>query len=336
MPNHPKWKFPCIECAKPVKSNQKGIECSICIKWVHLKCTNLAQEEYDSLENNANMPFYCLNCKPRLLYTDAIPENTIPSSTSSPSTETNLNYTTDDSFSPSLNDSISFSDASSANSSDFVYVDESDSDSESLGLNFESLPVLPNTLSNIKKKTPTLQFTFTRTINYKYPCSVCLGPCKEKIQDSICCTLCDEWVHRKCTDLTLDQFKTYCSPDHAGDPFYCANCLFGNCTRQNQDDQICLSASDIELADINDTIQNICPNSVFRDKENTQMSDYYTMDELNVEIKKTPDDILLIHINAVSLCKNIEAIIDRLAELKKQPSILFISETKVQDSKLKM
>ena len=35
-----------------------------------------------------------------------------------------------------------------------------------------------------------------------------------------------------------------------------------------------------------------------------------------------------------SLCKNIEAITDRLAELKKQPSILFISETKVQDSKL--
>ena len=131
----------------------------------------------------------------------------------------------------------------------------------------------------------------------------------------------------------MDQFKTYCSPDHAGDPFYCVNCLFGNCTSQNLENQICLNATDIELADINGTIHNICPNSVFRDKDDTQLSEYYTMDELNIEIKKTPDNILLIHINAVSLCKNIEAITDMLAELNKQPSILFISETKVQDSK---
>ena len=75
MPNNPKWKYPCIECAKPVKSNQKGIECSICNKWVHLKCTDLT----DSLEANENMPFYCLNCVPRLLYADGLfGNNTLP------------------------------------------------------------------------------------------------------------------------------------------------------------------------------------------------------------------------------------------------------------------
>ena len=71
----PNWKFPCIKCAKPVKSNQKGIECGICFKWVHFKCTNLTKDEYDSLETNANMPFYCLNCKPGIPFTDVIAEN---------------------------------------------------------------------------------------------------------------------------------------------------------------------------------------------------------------------------------------------------------------------
>ena len=96
MPNNPKWKFPCIECAKPVKSNQKGIECSTCIKWVHLKCTNLTQSQYHSLEANENIPFYCLSCKPRLLYTDVISENAIPSTNSFPS----LNTDTDNPITP--------------------------------------------------------------------------------------------------------------------------------------------------------------------------------------------------------------------------------------------
>ena len=111
------------------------------------------------------------------------------------------------------------------------------------------------------------------------------------------------------------------------------NCLFGNCSQENLEDQICLNASEIESCGINETIHNLCPNSVFRDKEDIHLSEYYTMEELNVEIKTTPENIIIIHINAVSLCKNIEAITDRLAELKKKPSILFISETKVQDSK---
>ena len=141
---------------------------------------------------------------------------------------------------------------------------ESDSDSESSGLNFESLPVQLNTLSNIKKKAPIPKLIYTHyTLQiplFSFPWSLC----KESNHDSKCCTLCDEWVHRKCTDLTIDQSKTHCSPDHYGDPFYCVNCLFGICTsRQNQQNRISPNATDIELADIYGTINNICPNSVF-------------------------------------------------------------------------
>ena len=39
----------------------------------------------------------------------------------------------------------------------------------------------------------------------------------------------------------------------------------------------------------------MCPNSVFRDKEDVPTTEYYTTDELNVEIQKTPDNLRLIH-----------------------------------------
>ena len=265
----PNWKYPCLNCNKPVKNNQKGLECNTCKKWIHKKCTDLTDLEYNFLEENENLPFYCLPCHPRPHYADVICEN--------------LNIDTNN-----LNNSaVSTLDLSSANSSDFVYVDESDSDLESRGLNFESLPArCTNTLTNTKKNKSPPKFTFVRTVSYKYPCLVCLTPCKENIQDSICCTLCDEWVHRKCTDLTLDQFKIYCSPDHAGDPYYCANCLYGNCSRVNFENQTCLNVTEIESMDINDTIHNLCPNSVFNDKEDIHLSEYYTIDELNVEIQK--------------------------------------------------
>ena len=41
----------------------------------------------------------------------------------------------------------------------------------------------------------------------------------------------------------------------------------------------------------------------------------------------------VIHINAVSLVKNVDSITDMIAEFNKQPSIIFISETRVHDDK---
>ena len=90
----PNWKYPCIVCDKPVKTNQKGIECNTCNKWVHLKCTNLTQPQYTFLEQHENEPFNCLTCNPDWGCT--IPDNPsldhitpLPLSTD---IETNLNY----------------------------------------------------------------------------------------------------------------------------------------------------------------------------------------------------------------------------------------------------
>ena len=206
----PNWKYPCVKCSKPVKINQKGLECNNCYKWVHFKCTNLTEAHYTYLEVNSNIPFYCLACKPDWVCsfsddficsftnlncpapTDCnIPDNLDPNHTiPSPSLPNNIDTTqkssepisstsqNDLSFLTENNPNSTF-DSLSAHSSDFEYAD--DSDSELRGLNFKSLPVRHT--SNHKKKIPPSQFKFSRTINYKFPCLVCLSPCKANIHD---------------------------------------------------------------------------------------------------------------------------------------------------------
>ena len=318
MPNR---KYPCIECSRPEKSNQKELQCDSCNKWVHLKCTDLTYSLYTFLETNNEIPFYCKTCKPRLSYADAISNssnystNSTPNSSLNTSTLQNTNY-----------------DGSSAHSSDFELVTD-ESDSESRGLNFDSLPKR-NTTKN--RKIPSLN-TFSSqkllslsTRTYKYPCVSCRGPCKVKCQDSICCTVCDEWTHQKCSNLSINEFRKYCLPENSEWPFYCEICMNGS--NKNKDNQICLNASEINLLDTND-IYNLCPNSIFSDKDDVVTTEYFTTSELNIEIKNHPDNLRLIHINAVSLCKNITSINNLIDGLEKYPSLLFISETKIQDDK---
>ena len=243
-------------------------------------------------------------------------------------TTTRQTHNNDSINNSSLNSSVDFSDA---HASDFDLVSTDESDNDSRGLNFASLPSQFNQrkLSCKYSKKPVLN-TNIRSIRYKYQCGVCYGPCRENIQDSIQCTLCDEWVHQKCSNLSYEQFLDYCNPVNIDKPYYCDWCEYGS--PRSTLNQTCLSASAINSLDSSD-IFNMCPNSVFRDKDDIPTTEYYTTDELNVEIQKTPDNLRLIHINAVSLCKHVEDITSMTAKFSKDPSIIFISETRVHDEK---
>ena len=54
-------KFPCKICKKFVNSNHKSIQCDLCDNWIHLKCNNLNDIDYNSL-NNSIEPWYCISC----------------------------------------------------------------------------------------------------------------------------------------------------------------------------------------------------------------------------------------------------------------------------------
>jgi hypothetical protein len=45
-------KHPCTDCNKPVKSNQKAIQCNFCDLWTHLKCTKLTVSEYNLMSKS--------------------------------------------------------------------------------------------------------------------------------------------------------------------------------------------------------------------------------------------------------------------------------------------
>ena len=206
----------------------------------------MSDEMYNSIGDNEDIPFYCFECSSQ--HTHEI----IDELCSSPSIN---------------NDSFTSCDFSDAHSSDFEWVTDSDSDIESRGLAFDSLPV-PNNHKGKKSKIPIYQLAQgipLQTRNFKYPCVVCRMPCKTNCQDSICCTICDEWTHFKCSNLTFDQFKKYCAPENSDMPFYCEICLYGS--RVNRENENCLKASEIALLDSND-IYNLSPNSIFSEDDN--------------------------------------------------------------------
>ena len=58
----PKYKFPCGNCEKPVKSNQHGLLCFSCKKWYHIHCQGVTLEVYTSLYANPDENWFCLTC----------------------------------------------------------------------------------------------------------------------------------------------------------------------------------------------------------------------------------------------------------------------------------
>ena len=53
------WKYPRGVCAKPVKSNQRGVQCEVCTLWLHTRCIGVSNEEYAELQGSVD-PWCCL------------------------------------------------------------------------------------------------------------------------------------------------------------------------------------------------------------------------------------------------------------------------------------
>ncbi|XP_048588419.1 uncharacterized protein LOC125572237 [Nematostella vectensis] len=49
----PNYKFPCGICSKPVRINQRGIQCDFCDIWSHIRCLNMNTIIYDALANSS-------------------------------------------------------------------------------------------------------------------------------------------------------------------------------------------------------------------------------------------------------------------------------------------
>ena len=56
----------CSLCSKPCRSDQKRIECSLCLRWVHhsnkLNCSGLTDNEFESHVNDIDKIWHCDKC----------------------------------------------------------------------------------------------------------------------------------------------------------------------------------------------------------------------------------------------------------------------------------
>ena len=239
----------CLKCKKYCRVNQKVHVCKTCMQQIHENCLTNEYGGFLNDPDSGTSNFFCFNCSPILA--NSLPDSVNPT-TSYPienieliSNPVSLNDSSIDTASMLASSDDEISDA---HSSDFAYESDSESDTDLRGLDFSSLPVQTTTCKTFKHSNHHL--INVRTINYKYPCGVCYGPCRENTQDSIQCSLCDEWVHQKCTNLTYNQFLEYCDPNNADKPYHCDWCEFGSSACPTN--QTCLSASAISSLDSSD------------------------------------------------------------------------------------
>ena len=54
-------RFPCGSCAKPVRSNQHGLQCNDCNIWTHRTCLSMNKDEYMRLSNSDEY-WFCYKC----------------------------------------------------------------------------------------------------------------------------------------------------------------------------------------------------------------------------------------------------------------------------------
>ena len=289
-------EYPCLVCENCVQEDHDSIGCDFCNKWVHLECTDITPEQLSDYCNNSDLEYKCVNCSAAATNTSSrttpslvIEVNNLsnpassniasPSSVSLPSSHpTTPNFFSSNLSTSPSNESLSseFSNVS-FKSSDFEYITDSD-DPDDRGLNFHALP---NYFSNNRPKSFNINSflshgTKSRKINS--PCSVCGKSCITNRQNCLCCNICDEWVHLKCTDLTLNDFNFLSSPENFEKPYYCNLCLFG----KNQS----LSHPHVNRPLLSTILNspnctNLTPNSVFNSCEDSIISNYYTIDDIN-------------------------------------------------------
>ena len=64
-------KFDCIQCKYPncglcetaISSDHKTLKCDKCLKWVHIKCSNLSNIQYENYKIKPELKFECRSCQ---------------------------------------------------------------------------------------------------------------------------------------------------------------------------------------------------------------------------------------------------------------------------------
>ena len=182
---------------------------------------------------------------------------------------------------------------------------------------------------------------FCNSCDNNFSCIKCEKPCEDlpNSEPSIFCDSCNRWLHFNCSKLKAKQFNKF---GRNVDPYFCYNCIgetlpFVNISKKvffenNKKITKIIPASTCKLCiECNSECDlcTACPDQhrVCDKCAKCSLLDVETFSTL-LNSKKD-DELLLIHINARSLTKNVENIREFLDTLEKLPDIICISETKI-------
>ena len=119
-------------------------------------------------------------------------------------------------------------------------------------------------------------------------------------------------------DFAPQKFENICAPG-CTNPYICSDCFSQSILNEN-DSLLNESArifEDYEIENKND------------------VSKYHSLSDLNTKLNtKTSNDLFILHLNIVSLVKNIDEIKSTIAKTKNVPDIILLTETRLHDKKL--
>ena len=292
--------YPCPNCKLNCNEETDCVNCDKCFNWYHLSCTNLLKKDFNSL-CRTNKKFLCNLCLTKKVCHHC-----------------NKKYTGRSLRVNCVNCESTFCS--------------------------KCVPLI--SAKNIRHFLSTEQNFYCPDCDSNYFCEKCEKPCQdlEDSDPSIFCDSCKKWTHFKCSSLKAKQFNKL---GRNNDPYFCSTCIGGNLPFSKiSKKQFFEDVTQSESHKANATINNCqlciecnlecdlctnCPNP-YRVCPNCTDCSLLDMEAFcKLLNSKNDGKIIMIHINARSLKKNIGKIRELLDVLDKLPDIICISETKLND-----
>ena len=291
--------YPCPNCKLNCLEETDCINCDRCFNWYHLSCTNLSKKDFNTL-CRTNGIFLCNLCL----------------------TKQNCHHCSKTFTRRSLRVNCVNCENSYCS---------------------KCVPLVSD--RNIRYFLSPEQTFYCQDCDWNYFCEKCEKPCLdlEDSDPSIFCDSCKKWTHFKCSSLKLKQFNKL---GRNGDPYFCASCIgenlpFSKISKKQFSKDITLNESKSNTNTTNCQLCiecnfecDICSNCPNPYRICSECTDCSLLDmEAFSKLLNSKDEgkIVMIHINARSLKKNIDKIKELLDVLDKLPDIICISETKLND-----
>ena len=140
-------------------------------------------------------------------------------------------------------------------------------------------------------------------------CSICDKRCR-KNQKHQKCSVCKNFIHQKCTNLSPRQFS--CITDPQGqNPLVCDLCTVQSPT----------------------SVTNYCTNDAGNKEAGEKLYAYQNLKILNSALT-SEDDLLILHMNIVSLVANFDSVKSLISQAKVTPHFICVTETRLKDKKI--